>query len=94
MLNVELDRRSALRRAAAAAIVTLGSLAVISATQAPPTPPANAQPGEAVLFQQGCHSLRCLAPTRLLEVKQGPYVSPELDKYLLKVVDPDGDRRR
>lgn len=48
-------------------------------------------PGEAVLFQQGCHSLRCLAPTRLLEVKQGPYVSPELDKYLLTVVDPDGD---
>lgn len=48
-------------------------------------------PGEAVLFQQGCHALRCLAPTRLLEVKQGPYVSPELDKYLLDVVDPYGD---
>ena len=44
--------------------------------------------GEAVLFQEGCHALRCLAPTRLLEVKQGPYVSPALDKYLLEGVDP------
>jgi cupin fold WbuC family metalloprotein len=40
-------------------------------------------PGDAVLFQDGGHGLRCLAPTRLLEVKQGPYVSPELDKYLI-----------
>lgn len=42
--------------------------------------------GEGVLFQDGGHGLRCLAPTRLLEVKQGPYVSPQLDKYLLPVV--------
>lgn len=39
--------------------------------------------GEGVLFTDGGHGLRCLAPTRLLEVKQGPYVSPALDKYLL-----------
>jgi cupin fold WbuC family metalloprotein len=45
-------------------------------------------PGDAVLFQDGGHGLRCLAPTRLLEVKQGPYVSPELDKYLI----PAGSR--
>ncbi len=40
-------------------------------------------PGEAVLFQEGGHALRGLAPARILEVKQGPYVSPERDKILL-----------
>lgn len=42
-------------------------------------------PGDAVLFQDGGHGLRCLTPTRLLEVKQGPYISAALDKYLLPV---------
>jgi hypothetical protein len=37
-----------------------------------------------VFFQEGAHALRCHGDTRILEVKQGPYVSPELDKYQIE----------
>lgn len=41
--------------------------------------------GESVLFQNGAHALRCHGDTRILEVKQGPYISPERDKYPVDV---------
>ena len=47
-------------------------------------------PGEAILLQQGAHAVRCLADTRLLEVKQGPYVSPDQDKYPVSGRSPGG----
>ena len=45
--------------------------------------------GEGILLQEGGHALRCTEDTQLLELKQGPYVTPALDKYPIQPRRPE-----
>lgn len=46
------------------------------------------QQGQALFHIQGGHAFRFLEPTRLIEVKSGPYLGREKDKVLLEMQGP------
>lgn len=43
--------------------------------------------GDTVVLLKGGHGVRFLKPTKIIEIKQGPYLGPELDK--VKFEDPN-----
>lgn len=50
------------------------------------------QQGSALFHIRGGHAFRFLEPTRLIEVKSGPYLGREKDKVLLEVQDSASPR--